>query len=113
MAGYRRATRLGNAEYVQNMQLQPVSAAGMPKRKRQPGDKQSVPQLARTPSGGAVALTLPQATQRAVAAYQRADWTEAERLCRLILSTQSDNVDALHLLGLSRHRRDERRKPLN
>ena len=45
-------------------------------------------------------VTLPQAAELAAAAYQRNDWPEAERLCRLILGVQSDYFDALYLLGI-------------
>jgi Flp pilus assembly protein TadD len=37
---------------------------------------------------------------RAKAAYQTGDWTEAERLCRIILAEKSDDLDALNLLGI-------------
>ena len=56
------------------------------------------------PAGGAPGaepstLTLPLALQRAAIAYQRGDWSEAERLCRLILDARADYFDALLLLG--------------
>jgi Flp pilus assembly protein TadD len=37
---------------------------------------------------------------QAKAAYQTGDWTEAERLCRIILAEKSDDLDALNLLGI-------------
>ncbi len=37
---------------------------------------------------------------RALAAYQRGDWTEAERVCRAVLAVKADYFDALHLLGV-------------
>ncbi|MCW5592172.1 MAG: tetratricopeptide repeat protein [Burkholderiales bacterium] len=49
---------------------------------------------------GATTLTLPQALQRALAACQRGDWPEAERVCRLILSARAEHADALNLLGM-------------
>ena len=45
-------------------------------------------------------LSLPQAMQKAKDVYQSGDWTEAERLCRLILNDKSDQFDALNLLGI-------------
>ncbi len=47
-----------------------------------------------------VRLTLPQAMQQAVAAYNTGDWAKAEQLSRLILSTQADHFEALNLLGI-------------
>jgi predicted O-linked N-acetylglucosamine transferase (SPINDLY family) len=47
-----------------------------------------------------IALTLPQIMQQAVAAYSRADWVEADRLCRLVLNAKSDYFDALNLMGI-------------
>ena len=52
------------------------------------------------PWRSAAALTLPQAVQRALAAYQRGDWAESERLCRAVLEAKQDHFDALHLLGV-------------
>ena len=37
--------------------------------------------------------------QRAIAAYHRGDWTDAEKLCRVVLDANADHSDALHLLG--------------
>jgi len=37
--------------------------------------------------------------QRAVAAYERSDLGEAERVCRAVLKAKADHFDALHLLG--------------
>jgi hypothetical protein len=37
---------------------------------------------------------------QAKAAYQQRDWTEAERLCRIMLANKSDDIDALNLLGI-------------
>jgi len=45
-------------------------------------------------------LTLQEATQQATACYQRGDWREAERLCRLILSRHPEEVGAMNLLGV-------------
>src|SRR5580704_16760226 len=47
-----------------------------------------------------VRLTLPQAMQQAVAAYNTGDWAKAEQLSRLILGTQADHFEALNLLGI-------------
>ncbi len=55
--------------------------------------------LAGTP-GGAGALTVPQAMQDAIAAYQRGDLVEAERLCRLALEVKANYFDALYLSGI-------------
>jgi predicted O-linked N-acetylglucosamine transferase (SPINDLY family) len=45
-------------------------------------------------------MKLTDAMQRASAAYGKGDWSEAERWCRLILSTQADYFEALNLLGI-------------
>ena len=45
-------------------------------------------------------LTVPQATQRAIAAYERGAWGEAELLCRQVLAVKADAFDALNLLGI-------------
>ncbi len=37
--------------------------------------------------------------QRALAAYQGGNWAEAERLCQLVLKTDTNNFDALNMLG--------------
>ena len=58
-----------------------------------------IPPLARTP-GNTVSLTAPQAMQHALAAYQRGETTEAERLCRLLLDAKPDYFDALYLSGI-------------
>ena len=59
------------------------------------------PVLPAVPSSvGKITLTLPEALQRAAAAYSRRDWVEAERLCRLVLNARTDNFDALTLLGI-------------
>ena len=47
-----------------------------------------------------MALTLPQSMRQAIAAYQRADWAEAERGCRQVLNAAPAHFDALHLLGI-------------
>ena len=44
--------------------------------------------------------TLMQDAGLAVAAYQRGDWAEAERLCRLILGSNADHFEALYLMGM-------------
>lgn len=38
--------------------------------------------------------------EQAAAAYSRSDWTEAERICRLVLNAKADFFDALTLLGI-------------
>src|SRR6266568_1321234 len=55
--------------------------------------------LAGTP-GGAAALTVPQAMQHAIAAYQRGDLVEAERVCRLALEVKANYFEALYLSGI-------------
>jgi predicted O-linked N-acetylglucosamine transferase (SPINDLY family) len=45
-------------------------------------------------------MNLTDAMQRASAAYGKGDWSEAERWCRLILSTQAGYFEALNLLGI-------------
>jgi Tfp pilus assembly protein PilF len=37
--------------------------------------------------------------QRAIAAYHRGDWIDAENLCRAVLAAKADHSDGLHLLG--------------
>ena len=48
----------------------------------------------------AATLNLAQALQRALAAYQRGDWAEVERLCRTMLAAKADHFEALYLLGV-------------
>ena len=45
-------------------------------------------------------MTLEEATQRALAAWQAGDLPQVERLCRGILQAKPDAFDALHLLGM-------------
>lgn len=47
-----------------------------------------------------IKLSLPDAMQRAAAAYGAGDFAEAERLCKAILHAQADYFNALHLLGV-------------
>jgi tetratricopeptide (TPR) repeat protein len=58
-----------------------------------------VPPLTRAQSGAAT-LSLPQAMQRALAAFQRGEQREAEHLCRLVLDVKPEYFDALYLLGI-------------
>jgi protein O-GlcNAc transferase len=58
-----------------------------------------VPPSAPTPRR-AVTINLPQAMDYALAAYQRGDRAEAERLCRLLLDAMPDYFDALFLAGI-------------
>ena len=51
------------------------------------------------PPESAALLTVPQVLKRALASCQRGQWTEAERLCGLVLGAAPGNFDALHLLG--------------
>ena len=46
---------------------------------------------------GAAGFSAPEAMRHAVAAYQRGEGAEAERLCRVALSLKSDYFDALYL----------------
>ena len=71
--------------------------APMARNKRSSRSDRPAARAART-----VPLTpaLMQALQHAVAAYARHDWREAERICRLVLSTKADCVDALNYLGM-------------
>ena len=48
----------------------------------------------------AVTITLPQAMQHALDAFQGGQTAEADRLCRLLLEVQPDYFDALFLAGL-------------
>ena len=59
----------------------------------------SAPESADSPEGRAT-LALPEAMQSAAAAYGRGDWIAAERLCRAVLSADTDHFDALHLCGI-------------
>jgi tetratricopeptide (TPR) repeat protein len=52
------------------------------------------------PQGDAASLTLPQAMQRAFAAYQRGELREAEDLCRIVLDAKAEYFDALYLLAI-------------
>ena len=52
------------------------------------------------PQEGLATPALPQAMQRAVAAYARSDWVDAERLCRKVLNAEPNHFDALHLCGI-------------
>lgn len=49
---------------------------------------------------GAAGFTAPEAMHRALAAYQRGEVDEAERLCRAALSLKSDYFEALYLAAL-------------
>jgi predicted O-linked N-acetylglucosamine transferase (SPINDLY family) len=51
-------------------------------------------------NAGSAPIPEPQAIQSAVAAFQRGNWAESERICRSVLSVRSDAFDALHLLGI-------------
>ena len=44
-------------------------------------------------------LTEAQLVERAVAAYQRREWADAEKLCRAVLAADASHSVALHLLG--------------
>jgi tetratricopeptide (TPR) repeat protein len=46
-------------------------------------------------------LTLPEALNRAVAAYKERRFAEAEQLCLAILAVKQDVFDALHLLAVA------------
>jgi len=37
--------------------------------------------------------------ERAIAAFNRGDWPDAEKSCRSVLAAHADYLDALHLLG--------------
>lgn len=57
-----------------------------------------------------VTLTLPEVMKRAVAAYERGQLREADRLARAILGVKADCSDALHLIAVIKmreHRLDE------
>jgi predicted TPR repeat methyltransferase len=53
-----------------------------------------------SPHGAKVAMPISQAMQQAAMAYNRGEWTEAERWCRQILAARGDYFDALNLLGI-------------
>src|SRR6516165_331553 len=54
-----------------------------------------------------VTLTLPQAMQQAVAAYERGELSKADRLLRAILGAKADHFDALHLTAIVKARQRE------
>jgi tetratricopeptide (TPR) repeat protein len=58
-----------------------------------------IPPLTR-PQAGAATLTVPQAMQRAVAAYRAGERREAQRLCRRVLDVKAEYFDALYLLAI-------------
>src|SRR6516164_6212307 len=47
-----------------------------------------------------VTLKLPEAMTRAVAAYERGELREADRLARAVLGVKADHFDALHLIAV-------------
>jgi tetratricopeptide (TPR) repeat protein len=53
----------------------------------------------------AVTLTLPQAMKRAIEAYERGEFDEADRVARAILSAHADYFDAHHLIAVINVRR--------
>jgi tetratricopeptide (TPR) repeat protein len=60
-----------------------------------------MPPTRRGSQGGAASLTLPQALQRAVDAFQRGDAPEVDALCRRILAAHPGHFEALYLLGIA------------
>ena len=60
-----------------------------------------------------VALTVMQSMQRAVAAYEQGEVTEAERLCRLLINVKPDYFDALYMSGVIAGQRGGRTRPRN
>jgi len=55
-----------------------------------------------------VTLTLAEALRQAVAAYERGQLLDAERLCGAILGAEADHFDAIRLLGVVQYRRGRR-----
>lgn len=55
-----------------------------------------------------VAVSLPEALGRALAAQDAGQFIEAERLCRAILGVEPDHFDATYLLAIVQHRRGRR-----
>jgi protein O-GlcNAc transferase len=53
----------------------------------------------RSPQVRTKTLTVAEAIRHAGASFQKGDLLEAERLCKIVLSTEADCFDALHLLG--------------
>jgi protein O-GlcNAc transferase len=47
-----------------------------------------------------IALSLPEALNRAIASYNRGKFSEAEVLCREIITTKEDSFEALHFLAI-------------
>ena len=74
-------------------------AAAMPEAEQSISHPQSGEQHVQSPSESEVTLTLAKAAQWAADAYQRADWSEAENTCRLILNVRPDHFEALNVLG--------------
>src|SRR5688572_21210810 len=62
--------------------------------------KRLIPNFIRSIYARVTTSRLRLATQKAKDAYQRRDWSEAERLCRLILDENPNCFDALHQLGI-------------
>ena len=62
--------------------------------------KQPPEQPAPRAHGDQVAIAMSQVMQQAAMAYTRGAWAEAERLCREILATRGEYLDALNLLGI-------------
>jgi tetratricopeptide (TPR) repeat protein len=64
--------------------------------------KGSVPPMAPTGRAqiGQSPVALPETVQRALAAYRRGEYAEAERLCRMVVDAKADYFEALYLLGI-------------
>lgn len=63
-------------------------------------EKQCITPIISGQHAEAAKLTLNEITQQAKEAYQRDDWIEAERLCRLALMEDTENFGALNVLGI-------------
>src|SRR5437667_6054541 len=67
--------------------------------------KPADPNSTRGLASGAGTLTPAEAIRRSIAFFQNGNLDAAERLCRVVLSSDSNCFDALHLLGMVAARR--------
>ena len=58
-------------------------------------------------------ITVPQALHMAVELYGKGFLEAADEICRRMLSVDPDQVDALHLMGLSCHQQDRHQEALD
>lgn len=66
----------------------------------------------RADEGQGGSLTLPQAMELAMTLHRRGRLDAAEEIYERVLAIDAEHVDALHLMGLSRHQRQDRARAL-